>query len=403
MDCETGVVTRGLSLVRDSLFDPPIQPREAAAAAPISRLTMADGHLGWLITGHAQVRALLADERLSTRLELHHPITAMPNGDLPPAEPARPGRFANMDGPEHTRLRRMVVGQFTARRVNQLSDWITEIVGERLRAMRRNGSPADLVQEFALPVPTLVICELLGVPYGDRAQFQADSAELLDYQNGLASLMAAIRRLQEYTAELVERKKVEPGDDIISGLIARGEATDDEIRSMSTLLLITGHETTASMLGLGTFALLRHPDQLALLRNDPSLIDNAVEELLRYLSVVQFGVLRTALEDLEFEGHRIAKGDTLCLYLPMANRDPAKFDNPDTLSVMRSATGHLAFGHGAHQCLGHQLARIEMRVGLSALFEQFPDLHLAVPAEEVRLRTMMLVHGVESLPVAWTR
>ncbi|TWP44754.1 cytochrome P450 [Lentzea tibetensis] len=399
----TETISTGLPMERENPFDPPAELRELREDAPISRMIFADGHEGWLVTGHAEVRTLMADNRLSTRSELHHPLFRLGNGDLPERPKAEPGFFLGMDAPDHTRLRKMLTGQFTVRRMNQLSAWIGTIVDEQLKAMRAKGSSADLVEEFALPVPSLVICELLGVPYEERGRFQEDTAKMLNFDNGMAEIEAAVRRIQDYMLELVERKKASPGDDMLSGLITTGEPTDTEVGNMGMLLLLAGHETTANMLGLGTFALLQHPDQLALLKAQPDLIDNAVEELMRYLTIVHMGTIRTALEDFEFEGHQIKAGDSLSLHLPTANRDPDKFENPDALDITRPSSGrHVSFGHGIHQCLGQQLARIEMRIGFTALFQEFPDLHLAVPASEVPLRSRMAIYGVHSLPVAWT-
>jgi cytochrome P450 len=190
---------------------------------------------------------------------------------------------------------------------------------------------------------------------------------------------------------------------MLSGLITSGEdLTDEEISGMGVLLLVAGHETTANMLGLGTLTLLTNPDQLAALRADPSLIDNTVEELMRFLTILQLGTIRTALEDVELAGRVVKAGETLSLSLPAANRDPERFSDPDKFDITRSANGHLSFGHGVHQCLGQQLARIEMRIAYARLFEEFPDLRLAVPVEEVPLRTDMGIYGVHELPVEWS-
>ncbi|WP_250564198.1 cytochrome P450 [Sphaerisporangium fuscum] len=205
-----------------------------------------------------------------------------------------------------------------------------------------------------------------------------------------------------YLYELVGAERAQPADDLLSGLVADGELSAEEITGMAMLLLVAGHETTASMLGLGTFALLEHPSQLAALRADPSLWDGAVEELLRHLSVAHLGPLRAALEDVEITGRTIRKGQVVTPSIPAANRDPRRFDDPETLDVTKPAqAGHLALGHGIHQCLGHQLARVEMRMAYRALFDRFPHLRLAVPSEEVPMRTDMTIYGVHRLPVSW--
>lgn len=398
----TETVSDGLPMARSHLFDPPVELGLLREERPISRMRFPDGHLGWLVTGYPLVRAILGDNRFSARGELRHsPITV--GGQVVPLQPAAPpGMFVRMDPPDHTRYRRLLTGQFTVRRMNQLTTRIGEIVAEHLAGMRAHGSPVDLVPSFALPVPSLVICELLGVPYDERETFQRETARALDFNSTMEEIREAITHIQDFILDLVRRKRAEPDDDLLSELITGGDLTDDELSGMGLLLLVAGHETTANMLGLGTLALLRNPEQLAALRGDPSLVDNTVEELMRYTSILQVGAIRTALEDVELDGHLVRAGDTLSLSIAAANRDPARFDQPDVFDIARQATGHLGFGHGIHQCLGQQLARIEMRVGFAALFREFPDLRLAVPVDEVPLRTEMGVYGVHSLPVEWT-
>ncbi len=256
-----------------------------------------------------------------------------------------------------------------------------------------------------------MICELLGVPHADRGAFQQDSAKALSLVGAKEDAMAAVASLMGFLTRLVAAKRAEhaarpegapPGGDLLSGLIADGDLTDEELTSIGLVLLVAGHETTANMLALGTWTLLRNPGQFAALRADPSLIDNAVEELLRYLPIIQFGAQRAALEDVELDGVLVKAGQTVVVSLPAANRDPARFAEPGTLDLTGDPGGHLAFGHGVHQCLGQQLARIEMRVGYSALFRRFPGLRLAVPDEEIPLRTDMAIYGVHRLPVVLT-
>jgi cytochrome P450 len=378
-------------------FDP---PPELAELPAVTRMTYPDGHLGWLVTGHEAARTVLTDPRFSHRPELRHaPVRDNPGADS--SQPAAPGWFPLMDAPEHTRYRRLLTGQFTVRRLKQLEPRIAEITASHLDAMAEAGPAADLVEAFALPVPSLVICELLGVPYGDRELFHRQTAIMASIDNDLTEAVAAVRVLAGFLADLVAHKRTEPGDDLLSDLIAGGGLTEEELATVGLLLLVAGHETTANMLALGAFALLRHPDQLAALT--PALVDNAVEELLRYLTIVQFGTYRAALEDVELAGHLINKGETVTVALPAANRDPSVFPEPDTLRLDRAdARRHLAFGHGIHQCLGQQLARLEMRIGFSALFTRFPTLALAVPAGEVPLRDAAMTYGVRRLPVTWS-
>ncbi|MEV0681201.1 cytochrome P450 [Actinosynnema sp. NPDC050436] len=388
-----------LPLERSSPLDPPARLGELRAKEPVSRLRYPSGHDGWLVTGHEQARAVLADRRFSNRAEITHSPIRVGGQAVPPPPPAKPGMFINMDGKEHSRYRKLLTGQFTVRRMNQLIPRVEQIVADHLAQVRAQGPGVDLVEAFALPVPSMVICELLGVPYEERDQFQRNTRTGFSLDNDFDEIMAAFREIEDYVADLVRRKRDDPGDDMLSGLLDTGELTDEEVTNMGLLLLIAGHETTANMLGIGTLALLQNPDQFAALRDDPSLVDNAVEELLRYLSIIQFGPTRVALEDLELDGSPIKKGDNVTISIPAANRDPNRFPDPDRLDVRRPASGHVAFGHGVHQCLGQQLARIEMRVGYNALIREFPHLRLAVPASEVPMRKDMGIYGVYRLPV----
>ncbi|WP_182881972.1 cytochrome P450 [Microbispora sp. H10949] len=386
-------------LARERTFDPPDELTRRRAEAPLQRMMYGDGHEGWLATGYAESRAILADARFSSRPELMH--SALPQRVELRRGPLQPGFFLQMDPPDHTRYRRLLTGQFTVRRMKQLEPRIHDITESRLDAMEREGAPADLVRSFALPIPSLVICEMLGVPYEDREKFQHDSSVILDLEASTDEITAARDDLLAYLGALVAAKRKDPGDDMLSGLTASGELTDAEIAGMGLLLLIAGHETTANMLGLGTFALLTNPRQLAVVRDDPGAVENAVEELLRYLSILHIGPTRTALEDVEIGGTLVRAGESVTLSLGAANRDPERFEGGDTLDVTRSAQGHLSFGHGIHQCLGQQLARVEMRIAYPALLRRFPGLRLAVPPEEVPMRATSAVYGVRRLPVLW--
>ncbi|WP_188188404.1 cytochrome P450 [Nonomuraea sp. SYSU D8015] len=383
---------------RQRPLDPPQELERWREEAPVRRLRYADGHVGWLVTGYAAARAVMGDGRFSTRPELHHPST--PQIAQHQAMRRPPGFFVRLDPPEHTRYRKLLTGQFTVRRMKLLEPRIAEITGATLDAMVRTGPPAELVRDFALPIPALVICELLGVPYADRESFHRQAATLVALGASTEQKQQAMNELNAYVRALVADKRARPADDLISGLSSGGELTHDELSGVAMLLLLAGHETTANMLALGTFTLLGNPGQLAKLRSDPSLAPGAVEELLRYLTVVDF-MVRTALEDVELDGHTIKAGETVTVSLPTANRDPLRFADPGAMDITRDATGHLTFGHGIHQCLGQQLARNEMRIALPALLDRLPGLRLAVPAEEVPMRSDMLVYGVHRLPVTW--
>ncbi|MBE8519165.1 cytochrome P450 [Amycolatopsis sp. H6(2020)] len=401
---QTADVPHGLPMDRDAgPFDPPSALTRLRDARPVSPLVFPDGHEGWLVTGYDEVRQLMADTRFSSRLDLdviHVPYeTGMPAATEP--SPPMPGMFVAMDPPDHSRLRRKLTGAFTVKRMKQLEEHIADVVERQLDHLARLAPPVDLVKEFALPVPSLVICELLGVPYADRETFQADSAQFMVREQTLEEKMGAYIALNTYLSELVTNKRAEPGEDILSDLARHDDLTIEELTGAAFLLLLAGHETTANMLSLGTFALLEHPEQRAELHADAELLPGAVEELLRYLSVADI-FFRYATEDLELGGETITKGSTVVVSLLAANHDPRRFENPDTLDIHRNARGLLSFGHGIHQCLGQQLARIEMRAGFEGLLRRFPTLALAVPAEEVKLRTDMNIYGVHELPVTWT-
>ncbi|NMH77498.1 cytochrome P450 [Pseudonocardia xinjiangensis] len=380
-------------------FDPPAELTDARRHGPISRYPFPDGHEGWLITGYDLVRSVLADSRFSSRKELmfHHPLIDYTGVEVPPAAP---GEFLLMDEPQHGRYRKPLVGKFTVRRMRQLTERVEQITAEHLDAMEKAGPPTDLVTAFATPIPAIMICELLGVPYEDRGYFQKQVESFMSGETSDEDLMAAYTATQTYLAELVAAKRANPTDDVLSDL-TDSDLSDEELRGMSLILLAAGLDTTANMLALGTFALLRNPAQLAALRVDPTLADQAVEELLRYLSVAKT-FMRTALEDVELGGQTIEAGTAVILSYNTANRDPERFADPQVLDLRRQDGGHLAFGHGIHQCLGQQLARVEMRVAFPALVNRFPTLRLAVAPEEVGLRPETAdIYGVKSLPVTW--
>ncbi|MFC4013850.1 cytochrome P450 [Nonomuraea purpurea] len=382
-------------LDRPNPFDPSVELGRLREEEPVSRLAYPDGHVGWLVTSHSLIRAVLADERFSSRAEIKHtPVARASMSDEP--RPAPPGFFVANDPPEHTRYRHLLTGQFTVRRMRELTPLIQQFTHTCLEEMAWQGPPMDLVQAFALPLPSLVICELLGVPYEDRAEFQRHSASLARVGASHEETVAAYTALTSFMRELVLAKRARPADDLISGLTG-SDLTDEELTNIGFMLLGAGHETTANMIALGTFALLSNPDQIAVMRKEP---ERAVEELLRYLSVVPFTV-RTALEDVELAGRHIKAGESVTVSIAAGNRDPERFADPDTLDLLRSASSQIAFGHGIHQCLGQQLARIEMQIAYPALFDRFPSLRLDVPSEEVPLRADMLIHGVHRLPVTW--
>ncbi|TQM78460.1 cytochrome P450 [Saccharothrix saharensis] len=386
-------------------FDPPSALTRLGEDGPVHRVTMLDGDPAWIVTSHELARTLLGDPRMSSdRFRSRRVLEKLPapvRARMTDAR-ARAGSFITMDPPEHTRYRKLLTGQFTVRRMRQLEPRIQRIVDDHLDAMIAAGPGADLVQAFALPVPSLVICELLGVGYGDRGEFQERTGKLLKLDVPVDEVMRLAEELRAFMQGLVRSKRAEPTDDMLSGLIqADPTLTDDELIGMANLLLVAGHETTANMLALGTFALLEHPEQLAALRAEPSSVGGAVEELLRYLSIVHLGVVRTTREEVEIAGEVVPADSTVLVSVPAGNRDPYQYPRPDVLDVTRPRGPHLAFGHGVHQCLGQQLARVEMTVGFTGLLTRLPGLRLAVPAAEVPMRDDMLVYGVHALPITW--
>ncbi|MER8269390.1 cytochrome P450 [Streptomyces griseus] len=350
----------------------------------------------WLVVGHAEARAALADQRLGK--DWRH------TGLWTESEAALSANMLELDAPHHTRLRRLVSREFTARRIEALRPRVTEITGELLDAMAPRGS-ADLVDALAFPLPMTVICELLGVPDIDRDAFRALSNGIVTptpEQRGAdpAGAMGA------YLDELIENKRRSPGDDLLSGLIRTGEADGEglssaELVGMAFLLLVAGHETTVNLIANGVRALLDHPDQLALLRADPGLLDNAVEEMLRYDGPVETATFRFARETLTIGDTEIHVDEPVLVALASADRDPLRFRDPDTFDIRREPQGHLGFGHGVHYCLGAPLARMEARIAIGALLERFPGLARDPSGGELDWLPGLLMRGARGLPVRW--
>jgi cytochrome P450 len=395
--------TLPLHMRRDG-FDPVPDMAAMRDDEGVREVDTAFGMPAFLVARHADVKAVLADSaRFSNESRRAFDAPGAPEFSDEEREQMRAGNLLGVDPPEHTRLRRMLTPEFTVRRMRRLEPRIIEIVDDHLDAMEKAGAPADVVADFALPVPSLVICELLGVPYADRAEFQERTSKLLDISLPMDERMDLGRESREYMADLVARAQAEPGEDMLGMLVREhgDDLTTDELIGIAGLLLIAGHETTSNMLGLGTLALLRHPDQLALVRDDPAAVAPAVEELLRFLGIVHSGIPRTTTEDVEVGGVAIPADSLVILALAAANRDPRVVADGDRLDITRDAAGHVAFGHGVHHCLGAPLARMEMRIAFPALLRRFPDLKLAVPFEEVGFRAFHFIYGLQSLPVTW--
>jgi cytochrome P450 len=392
-----------LHMRRDG-FDPVPEMAALREEEGIRRVTTSFGSPAYLVSRHADVKAVLADSTLfSNESRRAFDAPGAPQLSDEERDRMRAGNLLGVDPPEHTRLRRMLTPEFTVRRMRRLEPRIVEVVADHLDAMATAGPPADLVADFALPIPSLVICELLGVPYADRASFQERTSRLLDISLPMDERLELGRESRAYMADLVARAQAEPGGDMLGMLVRQhgDDLTTDELIGIAGLLLVAGHETTSNMLGLGTLALLRHPDQLALVRDDPAAVAPAVEELLRFLGIVHSGIPRVTTQDVELGGVAIPADSLVILALATANRDPRFVAGGDRLDVTRDAAGHVAFGHGVHHCLGAPLARMEMRIAFPALLCRFPGLALAVPFDEVAFRAFHFIFGLQALPVTW--
>jgi cytochrome P450 len=379
-------------------FDPPADYAKWRGAEGLQRAVW-NGHTVWVVSRFEDIKAAMTDPRISADVVGRLQGEARGEG-APPI-------FPRMDDPEHARLRRMLTKDFTVKRVQAMRPHIQEMVDDFLDRMIDKGRPADIVRDFALPVPSLVISLLLGVPYGDHEFFQQHTSVMMSLHRPQEERNAASMALFGYLRELVARKEREPGDDLISRLlrehVANGEIDRDTVAMNGHILLNAGHETTANMIALSTLFLLRNPDDLARIRDtdDPAVVAGAVEELLRHLTIVHSLVARVAVEDVTIGGQPIKAGEGLIVNLPAGNRDPAFLPDPDLFDIGRSARGHVAFGHGTHQCIGQTLARAELEIALPTLLRRLPNLQLAVPFEELRFRGDMSIYGVHELPVTW--
>ncbi|GAA1663764.1 cytochrome P450 [Fodinicola feengrottensis] len=382
-------------MARTCPYDPPPELTRLRSDDPISRVTLADGSTPWLVTRHEDVRAVLADRRFSADNDLPGYPQHRSAGGRPPRT------FLRMDGAEHAHHRKALTSEFTVRRIESLRPLVTKTVDQLLTSMAAGPRPTDLIGAYALPLSSTVICQLLGVPFGDHQFFQDQSRAMLDTHGAPEQVTKARNELVGFLRELVAAKVATPGDDLISRLLAKGRLSGPEVVLTSVLLLVAGYETTANMIGLGTLVLLRNPEQAAVVRDDPTAASSSVEELLRLLTITHLGHRRVALEDVEVGGVLIRAGEGVIAAADAANRDPAVYDAPDALDVRRSPNHHVAFGFGVHQCLGQPLARLELQVAYPALLRRFPDLRLAVDPDALTYRDTQQIYGVDSLPVTW--
>ncbi|HEV2371210.1 MAG TPA: cytochrome P450 [Streptosporangiaceae bacterium] len=368
---------------------------------PLARVKLPYGEEGWLLTRYDDVRAALGDARFS--------LAEAAVRDVPRLTPQRYGGIlTDQDPPDHTRLRRLVAKAFTARRVEQLRSRAEQITGGLIDEMVKAGPPADLAQALAIPLPGLMICELIGVPYADRDQFR-------DWVGAWMSVTALtpeqrggyIGQLAGYLTDLAAQRRQTPTADLLGALVIASDEgdrlTEDEVVQLTLVILAAGYESTASQIVNFTYALLTHPDQLALLRSRPDLMPGAIEELMRWVPLLAVSDVlpRYALEDVELSGGTVRAGEPVLLAKHAANRDPRRYADADRLDITRDAQGQLGFGHGAHHCLGAPLARLDIQTALTALLQRFPDLRLAVPESELEWKSGMAVRGLAALPTAW--
>ncbi len=378
---------------------PPPPYADLRAEAPITRATLHDGSVAWIVTRHAEARALLADPRLSADPQRPGFPIVEPGQEGLRTQPNPP--FVKMDPPQHTIYRRALIGEFTAARLADLRPRIQRIVDRLLDDLSAKTPPADLVEAFALPVPSMVICELLGVPYADHEFFEVRARTAVRRDSTPAQVQRAFIDLLTYLDRLLRRKERNPGDDLLSRLVSRQESsgvlTHDEVVSVAMLLLTAGHETSANMISLGTVMLLRSPG----FASSPDRVRDVVEELLRYLSIADTVPTRIALTDISIGGHEIKAGDGVVVLLAAANHDPRAFPQPDIFDPGRRARHHMAFGYGIHQCLGQNLVRVELEVVFSTLFRRLPRLRIDVPEEQLAFRHEAELYGLWELPVTW--
>ena len=380
-------------------LDPPAEFADWRESDGLHRVIW-NGVSVWAVSRYDDIKFALTDPRIS----------ADTLGKLQPGFPGGEGTipiFARMDDPEHNRIRRLLTKDFTVKRIQSMRPRIQEMVDTFLDEMVSRGQPADLVRDFALPVPSLVISLLLGVPYDDHQFFQKHSQVVANMEASAEEHAEASVALFTYLYELIAAKESEPGEGMLSRVfhehVVTGEFSREALAANGVLLLQAGHETTANMISLSVLYLLQNRDQLVRIRDtdDPVLISKAVEELLRYLTIVTSLVDRIAVDDVEIGGQLVRAGEGLIINLPAGNRDSAFFDNPETFDIDRDNHGHVAFGYGTHQCIGQILARAELEIAVPALLRRIPELRLAVPLEELRYRAEMGVFGVHSLPVTW--
>ena len=390
-----------LPMVRTCPFDPPPEYKQLRAEQPISRVRTLRGDLAWVITRDQDIRAVLADKRFSSNpLAAGYPSYLA--GDIPPP----PGFFMQMDSPAHSRLRSLVINEFKSGCVEALRPKMQRIVDHMIDKLLELPPPVDFVRVMALPTASLVICELLGVPFADSPFIQSRTDTVLDRSSTPEQSQGAAVELMMYFDRIITEKAAHPSDDLLGRLVAnpanRDRASHEEIVGIAALLLLGGYDTMAQVMGLGTLTLMQHPQQLAELQADPRLLDKLVDELVRYLSVNHAGLPRAAIADVEIGGQLIKAGEGVLVMLNSGNRDEAAHQNPDTFDLHRQRTSHVGFGHGLHKCIGAAFARQELKIAFGTLFRRIPDLSLACSIESLPFRNEMVLYGLKSMPVRWS-
>ena len=385
----------------------PVSPADPAPevfaqlkSCPVAQGELRDGSTAWLVGGYEQVRQVLTDQHFSRALAV------APGRSLLGIELSAAESIIAMDPPEHTRLRKLVASAFTVRRVEALRPRVAAIVDELIGALTARPQPADLMTSFSLPLPVRVICELLGVPVADMEKFRAWSGTILsDWEQDSDEILTALAELYEYFVELIRIKRTRPGDDLASALIAVRDSGDrlseEELTNLACTILVAGYETTAHHISLSLLALLDHPAEMVRLRADPGLIPGAVEELVRYVRIGILPLARVTTEEVELGGVTIPAGEVVLPLIGAANRDPSVFSEPDRFDISRAPVSHLAFGSGAHHCLGAALARVELQEALRGLVTRLPGLALAVPPADLRFEPGMALHNLCALPITW--
>jgi len=384
-------------------YEPSPELRKLAARCPVTKAELPDGSTGWLVTGYNEVREVLTDQRYSRAL-VHAP-GRNPRG----VDSITSDGLLALDPPQHSRLRKLVAGAFTDRRMQALRPAVTRIVDDLVNAMIAGPRPADLKHAFSLPLPSSVICALLGVPPEDVSRFHAWSDTIMaDWTRPRAEIAAAFDAIYAYMAGLIARKRQAPADDLISVLIeardAGGKLSERELVRFCFGLLLAGHETTANQINMSFVALSEHPAELARLRADPGLIPHAVEELLRFAQLTASSAIplaRITREEVCLGGVTIPAGEAVLPMRAVANRDPGAFPEPDRLDLLRAPTAHIAFGWGTHHCLGAQLARMELQEAFCGLLTRLPGLRMAVPLANVEFHHGQALATMRELPVTW--